>query len=42
MDASKSDPRDDKKILKKIDDEVKKYGVLKTSFTKIAENELSK
>ena len=37
MDAKK----DDKVLVaKKIDLEVKKYGVLKTSFTKIAENEL--
>ena len=32
--------RDDKLLTKKIEDEVKKYGILKSSFTKIAEAEL--
>jgi hypothetical protein len=31
--------RNDKLLAKKIEDEVKKYGILKTSFTKIAESE---
>jgi hypothetical protein len=34
--------RDDKLLNRKIEDEVKKYGVLKDSFTKIAESELGK
>jgi hypothetical protein len=31
--------RNDKLLAKKIEDEVKKYGILKTSFTKIVESE---
>lgn len=34
--------RNDKLLSKKIDEEVKKYGVLKTAFTKIADSELCK
>jgi hypothetical protein len=32
--------RNDKLLAKKIDEEVKKYGILKASFTKISESEL--
>ncbi len=34
--------RNDKLLAKKIEDEVKKYGTLKNSFTKISESETGK
>lgn len=39
MDNSKELPRDDKLVQKKIDDEIKRFNTLKSSFTKIAESE---
>jgi hypothetical protein len=39
---SSANERNDKLLSKKIDEEVKKYGVLKNSFSRIAESELCK
>lgn len=33
-------PRDDKMLVKKVDDDIKRYGTLKTAFCKVAESEL--
>ncbi len=39
---SSTNQRNDKLLSKKIDEEVKKFGILKSSFTKISESELGK